>query len=98
MEEFGEFQKRVERGGWIKTSPAWVDMPAQKNYGQRRLENSGGVGRRISGGENLGQQQNVEDERNPYVDSCLRVMKIFREFLCETKRDGITCPEGADGR
>ena len=73
-------------------------MPAQKNYGQRRLENSGGVGRRISGGENLGQQQKVEDERNPDVDSRLRVMEIFREFLCETKRDGITCPEGADGR
>ena len=28
----------------------------------------------------------------------LRVMEQFREFSCETNRDGITCPNGSDGR
>ena len=40
----------------------------------------------------------MEDERNPDVESRLRVMERFREFFCETNRDRITCPNGADER
>ena len=36
------------------------------------------------------------DERNPDLDPYLRVMKRFREFLCDQNRNGITCPKGID--
>ena len=54
--------------------------------------------RSSSGGENLGQQQKVEDERNPDVDPHIRVMERFRDFFCETNRDEITCTKGSDSR
>ena len=49
------------------SSPAWVEMPAQKHDGQRRLENGCVTGRSGAGGENLGQKQKVKNERNPDV-------------------------------
>ena len=40
----------------------------------------------------------MEYERKPDVNPHIRVMKKFREFFYETNREGITCPNGADGR
>ena len=51
LAEFGELQKRVERGEWTTTPSDWVDMPVQKNDGRRILESGGGAGRSGSGGE-----------------------------------------------
>ena len=62
------------------------------------MDNGSGAGRRVSGGKNFGQQQKLEYERNPDMDPHIRVMEIFREFLCDHKRDGIMCPKGADSR
>ena len=46
----------------------------------------------------MGQQQKVNDERNPDMDPRLRVMEIFRDFFCETNMDGITYTKGEDDR
>ena len=73
-------------------------MLAQKNDGQRRSENGGGVERSGSGRENSGYQRQRDEERNPKLDPRLRVMEIFKYFLYETNRDGITCPKGEDDR
>ena len=94
--EFGDMKKRVERVERI-ISPAWVEMPAQKHHGQRVLTSGGGPGRTGSGWGNFGKQQKVEDKRNPDVDSRLRVMEKFREFVCETNMDSITRQKGEDG-
>ena len=55
-------------------------MPVPNHNGQRISKNSGGAGRSGSGGEKLGKQQKVEDERNPDLDPRLRVMEQLREF------------------
>ena len=78
MAEFGDLQKRVERGKWITTPPACVEIPAQKNDGQSILESGGSAGGSRSGGGNLGHQQKMKDEKNLDVDPRLRVMEIFR--------------------
>ena len=73
-------------------------MPVQKNNGRRRSESGGGAVRSGSGTEKLVQQRKREEDRNPDMDPHLRVMERFREFLCESNRDVITCPKGEDVR
>ena len=60
LEEFCGLQKRVERGEWMTSMPVWVERPAPREEGRRKLEgNMNGEGNhgvdlqlRIS--ENLG--------------------------------------------
>ena len=94
LADFGELQKRVERGEWITTPSAWVEIPEKNNDGRKRLVSGGGARRSIPGGEKLGQQQNMEDGRNPDMDPRIRAMEILREFFCGTNRDIITCLKG----
>ena len=91
-------QRRVERGEWITVPPTWIDMPAQKNDGKMRSKSGGVAGRSGSCRENLGQQRQREEERNPDLDPRLRLAEIFREFFCETNRGGIRVSKGAYGR
>ena len=51
-----------------------------------------------SDGDGLEQQRKREEDRNPDVEPCLRVMERFRRFFCQENRYIITCPKGADSR
>ena len=73
LEEFGEIQRQVARVECITTTPTWVDLTTQKNYGMRKSESGGG-----SGGDDLGQHRKRHEDRNPDVDTCLRAMERFR--------------------
>ena len=69
-------------------------MPVQKSDGRRKLESGGGSGGGGLGGDGLGQQIKREEEINPDVDPCLRVMERLREFFCKNNREDIMCPKG----
>ena len=74
---FGELHRRVERGGWITTTPSWVERPSKKNNGSRKSESGGGLGRGGFGGDGSGQKNNRYEERNTDVYPYLRVMERF---------------------
>ena len=38
LEEFRGLQKRVERGKWMTSMPVWVERPAPREEGHRKLE------------------------------------------------------------
>ena len=60
LEEFRGLQKRVERGEWLNSMPAWVERPAPQEEGQRKSEWTGngarnhGVDPKLHISENLG--------------------------------------------
>ena len=41
LDEFRGLQKRVERVEWISSMPVWVDWPAPKEEGRRKLDGNG---------------------------------------------------------
>ena len=41
LEEFRGLQKRVDRGEWLTSMPVWVERPAPKEEGRRKLEGNG---------------------------------------------------------
>ena len=73
--EFGELQRKVERGELITTTPDWVELQTQKKNRMSKSESGRG-----SGGVAPGQQSKREEERKSDVDSRLRMMERFQEF------------------
>ena len=73
--EFGELQRKVERGELITTTPDWVELQTQKKNRMSKPESGRG-----SGGVGLGQQSKREEERKSDVDPRLRMMERFQEF------------------
>ena len=50
LAEFGEIQKNVERGEWMKTTPVWVDRSTPKEEGQQKSDGHGSGSRMNSQG------------------------------------------------
>ena len=38
LAEFRGLQKRLERGEWLTSTPVWVERPAPKEEGRRKLD------------------------------------------------------------
>ena len=49
LAEFGGLYKKLDRGGRLTLTPVWVDWPAQKEEGSRKLDRNG-IGASPSGG------------------------------------------------
>ena len=48
LTEFGGIQKMVERGEWLTSTPVWVEQPAPKEEGHRKLDENGlGAGKAV---------------------------------------------------
>ena len=50
LADFGELQKKVEKGEWLTSTLVWLKRPAQKEEGRRKLDRNR-FGARTSGGE-----------------------------------------------
>ena len=61
----------MEQGEWITTTPAWVELPVQKNYGRRKSDTGGGSG----------QISTMEEEQKSDMDPSMRVLENFQDFL-----------------
>ena len=42
--EFGELQRKIEQGKWIKTTPIWVELTTSKKEEGRKSDSGGGNG------------------------------------------------------
>ena len=70
LEEFRGLQKRVERGEWTTSIPAWVERPATREEGCRKLKGTGngawnyGVDPQLRISKNLGILKQVSRQEN----------------------------------
>ena len=70
LEEFRGLQKRVERGEWMTSMPAWVYRPAPREEGRRKSEGTGngarnhGVDPQLRISKNLGILTQVAHQEN----------------------------------
>ena len=57
--EFGKLQRHVEKGKLISSTPAWFNLPSNKDDTRRKSDSIGGMGKT---------QWNREEENNMYID------------------------------
>ena len=92
LAEFGGFQKKVERGEWLTSTPVWVERPAQKEEGRRKLDRNGFGARPSIGG---GGRNEIF---NHGIDPHLRIMENMGNMTVAARSENLRIPLAAYGR
>ena len=92
LAEFGGLQKKVERGEWLTLTSVWVDRPAQKEEGRRKLDGHS-MGARPSDG---GGKQDAVFNHGIYPQ--LRIMERLGDMTGAALSENLRIPLAADGR
>ena len=92
LAEFGEIQKKAERGEWLNSTPVWVDRPAQKEEGLSKFDRNG-MGASPSG---RGGRRNAIF--NHGTDLQLRIMERLGDMTGSERSENLHIPLAADGR
>ena len=89
LAEFGGLQKKVERGECLTSMPVWVEKPAPKEEGRRKLDGNGFGARKSGGGCII---------FNHGVDPHLQIIESLGSMTLVARLENLRLPLGADGR
>ena len=90
--EIGGLQKKLERGEWLTSTPAWVDRPDQKEEGRCKYERHGMGASPSRGG---GGRDAVF---NHGLDLQLRIMERHGGMTGVARSENLRIPLAEDGR
>ena len=92
LADFGGLQKKAERGECITLTPVWVERPAPKEEGRRKLDGNGFGARQSSGG---GGGDKIS---NHGIYKQLRIIDNLGSIVLAAHLENLRLPLGAYGR